>query len=161
MDAECLLFSFSDRKFLNSEAHPAPRISETGLWTGNGVKCIVEGCQPVPVQTWVGDFVYEHPAVPVVLPQGRSHCSSSRGDKCQNTPRPRDLSGKEVGAAVGGQGRETPVGIRTPTAEGTAGFSTPGWSLSLLTPALVLPPGDHSGRGGGLRGSNHHSPASW
>lgn len=44
------------------------------------------------------------------------------------------------------------MGIRVspaPQAEGTAGLSTAGWSLSILTPTLVLLPGDHSGRGWG------------
>lgn len=48
MYGKYLLFSSSDLKFVMSETHSAPRISEKGVWTPNGVKYNGKGCPCKP-----------------------------------------------------------------------------------------------------------------
>lgn len=67
------------------------------------------------------------------------------GKQKSDPPRPGDFSGEEMGAAMGPADTRRDLSPRT--AEGTAGFSTPGRNLSILTHTPVLPPGDHSHRG--------------
>lgn len=123
----------------------SPLISEKRLWARNGVKWNGESCQVVPTQTRVGNSMVTSEDSSN-LPQGWGHCPPSQGNRSQNTPRPRDFSGKQMGDVIReGRARShlwgsvcpLPPKLRAPQAfplrAGVCPFSLPPWCCSQET----------------------------
>lgn len=119
----------------------ALRISEKGVRAPDSVECNGEGCPCGPglVNLYMNIWQFQQ-----FCPRNGA-TAFFPGKQRSDPPRPGDFSGEEMGAAMGPA--DTHRDPSLPTVEGTAGFSTPGRNLSILTHARMLAPGDHSHRG--------------